>query len=255
MEIPDEPKPLGRGIYLLPNLFTTAGLFAGFYSIVASMKGYFDLAAITIFVAMIMDTLDGRVARLTNTQSEFGVQYDSLSDMVAFGIAPALVTYNWLLVNLGKFGWLASFLFTATVALRLARFNTQETVDKCYFQGLPSPAGAGVLASIVWIGHEYLEPSKSLSIIMSVITVMIGLLMVSNIRYYSFKTIDFKGKVPFFAVIMVVVAYIAISIEPSVVLFVVFAAYLLSGPIMTLRIIRQQQRKRSQRKNNIKKNV
>ena len=249
MAMSDEPKPLNRGIYLLPNLFTTAGLFAGFYSIVASMKGYFDLAAITIFVAMIMDSLDGRVARLTNTQSEFGVQYDSLSDMVAFGVAPALVIYNWSLMNLGKFGWLAAFLFAATVALRLARFNTQvELVDKRYFQGLPCPAGAGVIASIVWIGHEYLFPPNTLSVAIAVVTMIIGLLMVSDFRYYSFKKIDFKGKVPFFAVIMVVLVYIAVSIEPPVVLFVVFTAYLLSGPIVTFYAIREQRRKRRQRK-------
>src|SRR5580698_8220938 len=149
-------KTQSRGIYLLPNLFTTAALFAGFYAVMAAMKGYFDSAAIAIFVAMILDSLDGRVARMTNTQTAFGAQYDSLSDMVAFGVAPALIVYSWSLFSLGKLGWLIAFLYTAGTALRLARFNTQShDTDKRYFQGLPSPAAAGVIAGLVWLGNTY----------------------------------------------------------------------------------------------------
>ena len=243
-----EKRAMRRGIYLLPNLFTTAGLFAGFYSIVASMKGYFDVAAMTIFIAMIMDGLDGRVARLTNTQSEFGVQYDSLADIVSFGVAPALVMYNWSLINLGKFGWLAAFLYAATGALRLARFNTQAaSSDKRFFQGLPIPAGAGVLASIVWLGHEYVLPPTTFSIVVGCITILIGLLMVSNIRYSSMKKLDFKGKVPFFAIILVVLFFIAVSINPPMVLFIGFTGYMLSGPILTLFSIRKRRRARRKR--------
>lgn len=244
----EDRKSQRKGIYLLPNLLTTAGLFAGFYSIVASMKGHFDIAAITIFIAMIMDGLDGRVARMTNTQSEFGVQYDSLADVVSFGLAPALVVYNWSLMNLGKPGWLASFLFAASGALRLARFNTQAaTSDKGFFQGLPSPAAAGVIASIVWLGNEYVLPPKSLSILIGVITITVGLLMVSNVRYNSFKKVDFKGKVPFFAVILVVLFFIAISVNPPAVLFAGFTGYALSGPILTLFSLRAKRKQRKKR--------
>lgn len=237
-----------RGIYLLPNLFTTAGLFAGFYSIVASMQGHFGMAAITIFIAMIMDGLDGRVARLTNTQSEFGVQYDSLADIVSFGLAPALVVYNWSLMNLGKLGWLASFLFAACGALRLARFNTQAaSSDKRFFQGLPIPAAAGVIASIVWLGHEYVLPPKTLSLVIAAITVIISLLMVSNIRYHSLKKLDVKGKISFFAGILIVLFFIAISVNPPAVLFLGFCGYALSGIMLTLCHLRSKQKLRKQR--------
>ena len=250
MDSAPNKKPSNRGIYLLPNLFTTAGLFAGFYSIVASMKGYFDIAAITIFIAMIMDTLDGRVARLTNTQSEFGVQYDSLADVVSFGLAPALVVYNWSLMDLGKFGWLAAFLYAATGALRLARFNTQAAKsDSQFFQGLPIPAAAGVIAGIVWLGHEYVLPPKSLSILVAVITILVGLLMVSNVRYNSMKKLDFKGKVSFLTIIFVLLFIIAVSINPPVVLFVGFTGYMLSGPVYTLFTIRARRRSRRTRGN------
>lgn len=236
------------GIYLLPNLFTTAGLFAGFYSIVAAMKGYFDTAALAIFVAMIMDGLDGRVARITNTETDFGVEYDSLADIVSFGVAPALVVYSWSLSSLGKIGWLAAFLFAATGALRLARFNTQAGGgNKNYFQGLPIPGAAGVIASMVWIGHEYTIHPKSLSWLIAILTIGIGLLMVSNIRYYSFKKFDLRGTVPFVAVLLVVFIFIAISINPPTVLFLVFAIYALSGPILTLHSIRKRQLKRKKR--------
>lgn len=184
-----------RGIYLLPNLLTTAGLFAGFFAVVSSMNGHFEHAAIAIFIAMIFDGLDGRVARMTNTQSEFGAEYDSMADMVSFGIAPGLVAYNWALSGMGKFGWLAAFVFVAAAALRLARFNTQVGVaDKRYFQGLASPAAAGVIASLVWLGTEYELNGQDFGLVLGVITIVSGLLMVSNFRYNSFKDVDWKEK-------------------------------------------------------------
>jgi len=232
--MPQSKKPARhRGIYLLPNLFTTAGLFAGFYSIVAARKGMFDLAAIAIFIAMITDALDGRVARMTATQSEFGAEYDSLSDMVAFGVAPALVVYSWALINLGKVGWLAAFLYTAASALRLARFNTQtgEESDKRYFQGLASPAAAGTVASMVWIAYSYGIAGYRISIIPALITVLVAGLMVSNIPYRSFKEIDLKGKVPFIAILSMVLIFVGIAIDPPQMLFIIFFTYSLSGPI------------------------
>ncbi len=188
---PDTPaseKKRPRGIYLLPNLFTTGCLFAGFYAIVASMNGRFEAAAIAIFIAMIMDGLDGRVARMTNTQSEFGAEYDSLADMVSFGLAPSLVMFQWALSDLGKLGWLAAFVYTAGTALRLARFNTQVGIaDKRYFQGLPSPAAAAVITGLVWVGHDYQVEGQSIAVLALLLTVTIGVLMVSNVRYNSFK--------------------------------------------------------------------
>ncbi|EDP46449.1 CDP-diacylglycerol--serine O-phosphatidyltransferase [Rickettsiella grylli] len=224
-----------RGIYLLPNLFTIAGLFAGFYAIITAMEGYFNDAAIAIFVAMIMDFFDGRVARLTHTQSAFGAELDSLSDMVSFGIAPALVIYSWSLEGLGKLGWLAAFVFAASGALRLARFNTQVLLsDKRYFKGLPIPAAAGVLASMVWLCVDSEILGDTMSLITAVIAVIIAALMVSNIRYYSFKEIDLKGRVPFVAILLVVVAFVSISLDPPKILFLVFFCYALSGPLLSL---------------------
>ncbi len=231
------PAHKSKGIYLLPNLFTTAGLFAGFYSIVAALKGHFAFAAIAIFIAMIADGLDGRVARLTNTESAFGAQYDSLSDMVSFGVAPALVAYSWGLSELGKLGWLAAFLYAAGTALRLARFNTQlGSTDKRFFIGLPCPAAAGVVAGMVWCGQEFNINAHSLSIIVALITAIAGCLMISNLRYHSFKQIDLKKHVPFFAIIVVVIVFILISVDPPTVLFLIFFLYALSGPIMSLRM-------------------
>jgi CDP-diacylglycerol--serine O-phosphatidyltransferase len=232
-----------RGIYLLPNLFTTAALFAGFYAIVAAMKGYFDDAAIAVFVAMVADTLDGRVARLTNTQTAFGAEYDSLSDMVAFGIAPALVAYSWSLVNLGKLGWLAAFIYVAGAALRLARFNTQpHDYDKRYFQGLPSTAAAPVIVSGVWLGYQYDVSGIFIAIITAFLTVLIAGFMVSNIRYYSFKQIDLKGKVPFIVLIVPVLVICAITLEPAEMLFGVFFCYAFSGPVVTLLQLRKMRK-------------
>jgi len=235
-----------RGIYLLPNLFTTGAMFSGFYAITSAINGQFETSAIAIFVAMILDGLDGRVARLTNTQSEFGVQYDSLSDMVSFGVAPAVVMYLWAFSSLGKLGLFAAFVHTAGGALRLARFNTQvETADKRYFQGLPSPAAAAILAGFLWLSLEYEYDVESLKYVVLLLTISTGLLMVSNFRYSSFKEIDFKGKVPFVVTIGIMLGVAFIMIEPESMLFLLFLGYMLSGPIVTLVMLR---RKRLDRK-------
>lgn len=234
-----------RGIYLLPNLFTTGCLFAGFYAIVAAMGGRFESAAVAIFIAMVLDGLDGRVARMTNTQSAFGAEYDSLADMVSFGLAPALVVYVWALSDLGKLGWLAAFVYTAGTALRLARFNTQVgSSDKRYFQGLASPASAAVVAGMVWVGHDYQAEGLSVSIFAAALTVCMGLLMVSNIRYRSFKDMDLKGKVPFVAILAVVLVFVLISLDPPQVLFAGFAVYAISGPVGTLMSLRRRRAER-----------
>ena len=235
-----------RGIYLLPNLFTTAALFAGFYSIVAAMNEQFEPAAIAIFVAMVLDGMDGRIARLTNTQSDFGMQYDSLSDMVSFGLAPALVMYQWALSGLGKLGWLAAFVYTASAALRLARFNTQATsIDKRFFQGLPSPAAAAVLAGMIWFGSNYgLIDGTTVLVFCFPITIIVGILMVSNIRYHSFKQFDLKGRVPFMAVLIVIPVFVLIAVEPPLVLFLLTSIYAISGPILTLALIRKHREAR-----------
>jgi len=233
-------KAPNKGIYLLPNILTTAGLFFGFFAIVSSMNGHFENAAIAIFVAMVFDGLDGRVARMTNTQSEFGAEYDSMADMVSFGIAPGLVIYNWALYDFGKFGWLAAFVFVASAALRLARFNTQVGVaDKRYFQGLASPAAAGVIASLVWVGSSYQVMGKDYGYILGVITIATGLLMVSNFRYSSFKDVDWKGKVNFVVVLLIVLAFIIVASSPENVLLIVFVIYTFSGPFNTIRGVRK----------------
>jgi CDP-diacylglycerol--serine O-phosphatidyltransferase len=240
----------GRGIYLLPNMITTAGLFAGFYSIVAAMNGRFEAAAIAIFIAMIMDGIDGRVARLTNTQSEFGVHYDSLSDMVCFGLAPALVMYEWSLqsmisVGWAKLGWLAAFIYTASAALRLARFNAQvASADKLYFRGLPSPSAAGVLAGLVWAATDIGFAGDDLVYLVFVLTIATGMLMVSNIRYFSFKEINFKNRVSVVALLAVVLVYAFASIDPPKVLFAGFLIYAISGIVYTLIGIRKRRRAR-----------
>lgn len=243
LELVDQTeKSPHRRIFLLPNLLTTAALFAGFYSIVAAMKGLFDTAAIAIFIAMIADGLDGRVARLMNAQSSFGAQYDSLSDMCAFGVAPALVVYSWSLMHLGKLGWIAAFLYTAATALRLARFNiTSETADKRYFQGLPCPAAAAVIAGMVWMGSNYEWSGLVVSIIAALVTVLMAGLMVSSVRYSSFKSIDFKGTVPFFTVVIAVLLITAVAIQPPEVLLAVFGLYAASGLFATfLSLVRRK---------------
>ena len=208
----DQQRPKrGRGIYLLPNLLTTAALFAGFYAVLAAMNGQFEKAAIAIFVAMILDGLDGRVARMTNTQTAFGAEFDSLSDMVAFGLAPSLVMYELTLSGLGRLGWLAAFIYTAGAALRLARFNSRlDTADKRFFTGLPSPSAAAILAGFVWVLVDNEVPGGDVAWLALVLTTAAGLLMVSNILYHSFKQIDFKGKVPFFAIVAVMLAFAVI---------------------------------------------
>ncbi len=235
-------KPKHKGIYLLPNLLTTAALFAGFYAIVAAMHGKFEQAAVAVFIAMVLDGLDGRVARLTNTQSAFGAEYDSLSDMASFGLAPALIMYQWALSSMvqfgwqwGKLGWLGAFVYVACAALRLARFNTRaSSTDKRFFQGLPSPAAAATLAGLVWVVFDQGVPGKEMAIFALLLTVTVGLLMVSNVSYYSFKELDFRNKVPFVALLAVVLVFVFASIDPPKVLFGVFAGYAFSGPVFSL---------------------
>lgn len=244
-----------RGIYLLPNLFTTGCLFAGFFAIVSSMNDRFEAAAVAIFIAMILDGLDGRVARLTNTQSAFGAEYDSLADMVSFGLAPALVMYIWALSDIGKLGWLGAFIYTASTALRLARFNTQVgRADKRYFQGLASPAAAAVVAGMVWVGQGYFSEGNRIAYAALAVTILVGLLMVSNVRYRSFKDLDLKGKVPFVAVLAVVMVFVLISLDPPQVLFAGFAIYALSGPVVTLLTLRRRRAERRLAAENVAEN-
>jgi CDP-diacylglycerol--serine O-phosphatidyltransferase len=231
--------PLGlrrRGIYLLPNLFTTGVLFCGFFAIVQAMNGRFEIAAIAVYVAMVLDGMDGRVARWTHTQSEFGAQYDSIADMVAFGAAPALIAYEWALKDLGTAGWIGAFIYCAGAGIRLARFNANiGAVDKSYFQGLPSPSGAAVMVGLVWVMTEYgFEPEESawLAIVTWVVAVFVGMTMVSNVPFYSFKEFNWKRRVPLWAILAAVLAYSLVATQPSLVLFALFMAYALSGYAM-----------------------
>ena len=222
-----------RGIYLLPNLFTTAALFAGFYAIVQAMNGKFEHAAVAIFIAMVLDGLDGRVARLTHTQSEFGAEYDSLSDMVSFGVAPSVLMYEWAFRDLGKMGWFAAFIYCAGTALRLARFNTNiEVVDKRYFQGLPSPAAAALIAGFVWVMLDNQFSGRELRWYAVALTVFAGLSMVSNLRFYSFKQFNMRKSVPFIVIFLFSLFLILVSSYPPGVLFLLFLAYALSGYVM-----------------------
>jgi CDP-diacylglycerol--serine O-phosphatidyltransferase len=232
-----------RGIYLLPNLFTTAALFAGFYAIVQAMNQRFEHAAIAIFVAMVLDSLDGRVARLTRTQSAFGAEYDSLSDMVSFGAAPALVIYEWTLKGMGKLGWIAAFVYCAGAALRLARFNTMlEVADKRWFTGMPSPAAAALVAGFVWIVDDYALDPASVKWWAWSITVFAGLTMVSNVKYYSFKTINLKKSVPFLVIFLIALFLALLSYQPAHVLFAAFVAYAVSGYAGTAWMMLQRRR-------------
>lgn len=245
-----ENKPR-RGIYLLPNLFTTVALFFGFFAIVSANDDQFGMAAVCIFVSMVFDSLDGRVARLTKTQSDFGVQYDSIADMVSFGVAPALVIYEWALHGLasmgptwGKIGWLGAFTYTACAGLRLARFNTMVgIVDKKYFQGLPSPAAAAAVVSLVWVGDELNARGWPIGLVAWGLTVAAALLMVSNMRYYSFKEFDFRYRVPFVTIVIAVLAVAFAMINPPMVLFLVFLGYLISGPALTIAGLRARRRR------------
>jgi len=229
-----------RSIYLLPNLFTTAALFAGFYAIVQAMNGKFEFAAVAIFIAMILDGLDGRVARLTHTQSEFGAEYDSLSDMVSFGVAPSILVYEWAFRDLGKWGWFAAFIYCAGAALRLARFNTNiDVVDKRYFQGLPSPAAAALVAGFVWVMLDNQLTGYDLRWYAAALTVFAGLSMVSNFKYYSFKSLNMRKSVPFFVIFLFALFFILVSVNPPLHLFLLFFGYCLSGYAMWLLSLRK----------------
>lgn len=223
-----------KGIYLLPNALTTASLFSGFYAIVSAAGGVFDNAAIAIFISMVLDGLDGRVARMTNTQSKFGEEYDSLADMVAFGVAPGFVAFFWSLNGMDKIGWAITFIYVASAALRLARFNTQiGSVDKKYFVGLPSPAAAACVAGLVWSFHRF-DPSVWLTFLTMVTVGGAGVLMVSNVLYHSFKDFDLRGRVPFAAILLVVLIFVVIALDPATVLFTGFLIYALSGPVRSV---------------------
>jgi len=230
-----------RSIYLLPNLFTTAALFAGFYAIVQSMNGRYEIAAVSIFIAMVLDGLDGRVARLTHTQSEFGAEYDSLSDMVSFGVAPSILMYEWAFRDLGKWGWFAAFIYCTGAALRLARFNTNiDVVDKRYFQGLPSPAAAALVAGFVWVMLDNKFTGYDLRWYAAALTVFAGLSMVSNFKYYSFKSINMRKSVPFFVIFLFALFFIFVAQNPPLHLFLLFFGYCLSGYVMSLFDLRKK---------------
>lgn len=228
-----------QGIYLLPNLFTTGALFAGFYAVIAAMRGDFESAPIAILAAMVLDGLDGRVARMTNTQSKFGAEYDSLSDMVSFGVAPALVMFSFALGELGKFGWSAAFVYVACAALRLARFNTQiDTADKNFFTGLASPSAACIIVSAVWVCNDLgwvgAQQSVELGYVLGILTATIGFMMIANFPYYSFKGLDFHGRVPFVVMIAVVFVFSLVTLDPPLVLLIGFLGYALSGPVIAV---------------------
>ncbi|MCB1555202.1 MAG: CDP-diacylglycerol--serine O-phosphatidyltransferase [Xanthomonadales bacterium] len=241
--------PRSRGIYLLPNLFTTGGLFAGFYAIIAASVGDYSAACIAVVVAGVLDGLDGRIARMTGTQSDFGMQYDSLADLVSFGMAPALVMYHWSLVNLkdispmaGKFGWSMAFLYAACAALRLARFNTQTgTVDKRWFVGLASPAAAALMVSFIWVCSDNALSGATMKWIAPVITAFAALMMVSRFRFFSFKTLPWGDKVPFTAILVAVGVFVALALNPPAMLFLISLGYACSAPIQWL----WQRRKRA----------
>ncbi len=221
-----------KGIYILPNLFTTASLFAAFYAIIQSTVGNFENAAIAVIIAAVLDSLDGRVARMTNTVSDFGKEYDSLVDLVAFGLAPALILFEWGLKDLGKVGWLTAFIYVATTALRLARFNTQDSPSKRYFQGLPCPAAAVLLAAGIWTAATYNATGGLYTIVGLGTMFLLSMAMVSPLPYRSFKDLDLKHRVPFMAVLGLVLVFVLISFDPPRVLLVAFSSYAVSGLIV-----------------------
>ena len=227
------PERRRRGIYILPNLFTTAALFAGFYAIVQAMNGLYEQAAVAIFIAMVLDGLDGRVARLTRTQSAFGAEYDSLSDMVSFGAAPALIVYEWALKGMGKLGWMAAFIYCVGAALRLARFNTNiDVVDKRYFQGLPIPAAAALVAGLVWVVIDNGIAGPDVRWYACALTIFAGVSMVSNVLFYSGKEINLRRSVPFIVIIAFVLGFLLVSSYPPGVLFGLFLCYAVSGYVL-----------------------
>jgi CDP-diacylglycerol---serine O-phosphatidyltransferase len=235
-------RPRRRGIYLLPNLFTTGTLFAGFYGIIASIDGNFAPAAIAVFVAGLLDGMDGRLARLTHTESEFGKQYDSLADMVAFGIAPAVIVYQWGLKALGeygwawgKLGWLAAFLYAVAAALRLARFNvSSKTADRRFFEGLPSPSAAGLVSSMVWVAVGFgVDGLPALAVAMA-LTVLAGALMVSRFAYWSFKGVSPRGRISFAYVLIIPLIFVLIAIDPPRVCFILACTYASSGIVIAV---------------------
>ena len=230
-----------RGIYLLPNLFTIASIFSGYFSMIASYKGLYEAAAVAIFIAMIMDNLDGRIARLTNTMTAFGAQFDSMADMVSFAVAPALLAYTWGLHNLGKIGWIVAFVYTVAVALRLARFNTQaDGSGRRYFQGLPCPMGAAMVSGFIWFCTDLSYITPTAVILLASIVLLVALLMVSNIRYRSFKDVDLKNHVKFVVILATVTIVVLVSIDPEKVLLAIFTIYTTSGPIATIWGLRQK---------------
>lgn len=244
---PRLPGIRGRGVYLLPNLLTTSALLAGFYAIIEALHASYQQAAVAIFVAMVLDGLDGRIARLTNTQSAFGAEYDSLADMVSFGVAPAILAHEWLLHETGRFGFLAAFFYVSAAALRLARFNSQAaSSDRKYFKGLPSPASAAVVAGFIWCFEAHgLDASGLLVALTFVVTLACGALMVSNIRFYSFKELDLRGRIPFVRVLLMAAGLGAIAINPPAVLLAGFVVYASSGPLFTLYQLRRRRAGRS----------
>jgi CDP-diacylglycerol--serine O-phosphatidyltransferase len=239
MEVEEELKPRRKGIYLLPNLLTTGCLFSGFYGIVAAIDQHFAPAGIAVFVAMIFDTLDGRIARLTKTESAFGKEYDSLADMVAFGLAPAIIAYQWGVVRIaefghywGRFGWLASFFYTVAAGLRLARFNSRAAADKRYFEGLPSPSAAAIVAAFVWFSSEWREPGLVGLIAAFIITASAGAVMVSRFSYPSFKQFNLDRRIKFAYMVIVPLFFVLIAIDPPTMLLSMFATYALSAPVL-----------------------
>ncbi len=238
-----ETKKPAKGFYILPNLFTSAGLFAGFYAIMQARLGHFEAACLAIYMAMVMDILDGRLARLTNTMSDFGSEYDSLADMVSFGVAPAMVMYEFALVDLHRFGSLAAFLYVACAALRLARFNVSKVSDKKFFTGIPSPGAAAMVASVVWVCSDYSEyiNVKNINVFFAILMVLLALAMVSNIKYRSFKDFEFKDKMPFVGIIVTVLAIAIIYLDPPMFFLLIGSIYFVSGAITyLLRLIRRK---------------
>jgi CDP-diacylglycerol--serine O-phosphatidyltransferase len=235
-ELPlEKPRARSKGIYLLPNAFTTAALFCGFFAIVQAMNHQFETAAIAIFASLVLDGMDGRIARMTNTQSAFGEQYDSLADMVSFGVAPALVAYEWVLKDFGKWGWLAAFTYCAGAALRLARFNANVgVVDKKFFQGLPSPAAGALIAGFIWLADDNKIPVRDSAIpwVTFLITIYAGLTMVSNARFYSGKALDIRYRVPFGVMVLMILTFVLISSNPPLTLFGIFVIYAVSGYVI-----------------------